>query len=160
MPPANPSAQQISILIPLAVATVAILCTIVIHALAVGATLTFIRRERHLGHAGASFWGNAGIVMVVVSFAFTAHLAEIALWAVLLMLCGEFPESAGAFGHSAGNYTTLGYGTAVMTPSWRLLGPLEAVNGTLMFGVSTAMIFSIMLRLVRERLVEFRDDRA
>jgi hypothetical protein len=28
----------------------------------------------------------------VVSCAFVAHLLEIAVWAVLFLLCGEFPE--------------------------------------------------------------------
>jgi hypothetical protein len=49
------------------------------------------------------------------------------------------------------NYTSLGYGDIVMSPSWRLLGPLEAANGLLMFGISTAMIFAVIQRLVQPR---------
>ena len=49
-------------------------------------------------------------------------------------LDGEF---AVAFSHSAVNYTTLGYGDIVMSPHWRLLGPLEAASGTLAFGWSS-----------------------
>ena len=45
----------------------------------------------------------------------------------------------------------------IMTARWRLLGPLEAANGMLMFGVSTAMIFAVIQRLVRARVPEFRD---
>jgi hypothetical protein len=44
-----------------------------------------------------------------------------------------------------------------MTPSWRLLGPLEAANGALMFGVSTAIIFAVMQRLIEARFVDLRD---
>ena len=47
------------------------------------------------------------------------------------------------------NYTSLGYGDLVMSPSWRLLGPLETANGMLLFGVSTAMIFAVMLGLIQ-----------
>ena len=90
-------------------------------------------------------------------FAFAAHLVEIALWSVLFMMCGEFSEFAAAFDHSAVNYTTLGYGDVVMTPSWRLLGPLEAADGMLMFGVSTAMIFAVIQRLVLMRFLDLRD---
>ena len=54
--------------------------------------------------------------------------------------------------HSAENYTTLGYGDVVMSPSWRLLGPLEAADGMLMFGISTALIFAVISRLVETRL--------
>jgi hypothetical protein len=42
----------------------------------------------------------------------------------------------------------------VMTPSWRLLGPLEAADGMLMFGVSTAIIVSLIQLMVRTK---FRD---
>jgi hypothetical protein len=38
-----------------------------------------------------------------------------------------------------------------MSPSWKLLGPLEAADGALMFGVSTAMIFAVIQRLILER---------
>jgi len=44
----------------------------------------------------------------------------------------------------------------VVTPSWRLLGPLEAADGMLMFGVTTAMIFAVIQRLVRARLPDLR----
>ena len=57
---------------------------------------------------------------------------------------GEF---AVAFYQSAVNYTTLGYGDIVMSPRWRLLGPMEAANGTLAFGWSTAVIVTVVIRL-------------
>ncbi len=53
--------------------------------------------------------------------------------------------------HSAVNYTTLGDDTVVMSARWRLLGPLEAADGMLMFGVSTAMIFAVIQRLIQTR---------
>jgi hypothetical protein len=136
----------------LAVSASAIVCTIIIHALTLAATVTFVRREQRLGLAGATFWINVAIVALVISFALAGHIVAIALWAVLFMVCGEFPEFGTAYYHSAVNYTTLGYGDVIMTPSWRLLGPLEAANGALMFGVSTAMIFAIIQALLRSRL--------
>jgi hypothetical protein len=72
-------------------------------------------------------------------------------------MCGEFADFGTAYYHSAVNYTTLGYGDMVMSASWRLLGPLEAANGMLLFGVTTAMIFTIMLRLVEARFEDLRD---
>jgi len=52
------------------------------------------------------------------------------------------------------NYTTLGDSDKVMSPSWRLLASLEAANGMLMFGVSTAMLFAVIQRLIQTRLSE------
>jgi hypothetical protein len=136
---------------------IAFACTTIVHALALSATVHFFRHERRLGRAGASFWIDVAIVGAVISVAFAAHLVEIALWSVVFMMCGEFPEFAAAFDHSAVNYTTLGYGDVVMTPSWRLLGPLEAADGMLMFGVSTAMIFAVIQRLLQTRFLDLRD---
>jgi hypothetical protein len=96
------------------------------------------------------------IVVAAISVALGAHLLEIAVWAVLFMVCGEFPAFGLACYHSAVNYTTLGYGDVVMTPSWRFLGPLEAANGMLLFGVSTALVFAVIQRVVQARFADFR----
>ena len=47
------------------------------------------------------------------------------------------------------NFTTLGYGDVVMSERWRLLGALEAANGILMFGVSTAMMTAAVIELLK-----------
>ena len=97
------------------------------------------------------------IVVFVILFAMAAHLIEIALWAVIFLLCGEFTDIGAAYYHSAVNFTTLGYGDVLLSPRWRMLGPLEAGNGMLMFGVSTAMAFTVILRLAQTRFVDLRD---
>ena len=148
--------QQFAMLYPLVVGIGAVACTIFVHAIALAATVNLFRHERRLGRAGAGALVDLAIVSVVISFAFVAHLIEIALWAVLLIICGEFQEFANAFYHSAVNYTTLGYGDVLLTPAWRLLGPLEAANGALMFGVSTAMIFAVIQRLLLTRFEDLR----
>jgi len=120
------------------------------------ATVDFIRRERRLGHAGVNSWHDTGIVTLAILFSLAAHLVDMALWAVLFLMCGEFSEFGTAFYHSAVNYTTLGYGDLRMTTSWRLLGPLEAADGMLMFGVSTALIFAVIQRLLQDRFADLR----
>ena len=148
--------HQFAILYPLVVGVGAVACTIFVHALALAATVNFVRHERRLGRAGAGAVIDLAIVGLVISFAFVAHLIEIALWAVLLVICGEFQGFGEAYYHSAVNYTSLGYGDLLLTPSWRLLGPLEAANGALMFGVSTAMIFAVIQRLLLARFEDLR----
>ena len=151
-----PRPEQFAILLPLVVGAGAVVSTIFVHALAVMATVNFMRHERKLGRAGAGFLVDLAIVALVISLAFVAHLIEIAFWAVLLALCGEFQEFGTAYYHSAVNYTTLGYGDLLLTPSWRLLGPLEAANGALMFGVSAAIVFAVIQRLVLARFKDLR----
>ena len=148
--------SQVAIATPLAVGAGAVLCTIFIHALAFGATVNFFRRELRLKHTGRYFIDFAIVVQVII-FSFVAHVLEVALWAWLFMICGEFKQFGPAFYHSGVNYTTLGYGDVIMGPSWKLLGPLEAADGSLMFGVSTAMIFAVTLRLVQLRFADLAD---
>jgi len=145
--------ERIAMLLPLAVGAGAVICTIFIHGLVWNTTLNFLRRERRLGRTGVSFGTDLLIVARTISLALVAHLMEIAVWALLFVICGEFSGFGTAYYNSAGNYTTLGSGL-IMTPAWRLLGPLEAAIGALMFGVSTAMIFALIQRLVQVRYTD------
>lgn len=146
--------HQIAFLIPMSVGIAAVICTIFIHALPLSATINFVRHEEKLGRVGVGLWMDTAIVTRVILYALVAHLLEIAFWAVLLVFCREFSDFDTAYYHSAVNYTSLGYGDILMSPSWRLLGPLETANGMLLFGVSTAMIFAVIQRLVAARYVE------
>lgn len=98
----------------------AVFCTIVIHALALSATVNYLHRQTRRGGAHRAYLVEFITVVQVMSFAFVAHTVEVALWARLFMIVGEFHEFGTAYYHSAVNYTTLGYGDVLMTPSWRL----------------------------------------
>ena len=146
--------HHISVLAPLGVGVIALVCTI-IYLVPLGATVNLIRRERMRGHVGTP-WTALGIFARVVFYGSLTHLLEIAFWAVLFMVCGEFSDFGTAFYRSAVNYTSLGYGDLIMSPSWRLLGPLETANGALLFGVSTAMTFAVMLWLIQARFADLK----
>jgi Ion channel len=148
-------ADRISLMAPLAVGVVASACTIAIFLLPLRATVQLVRRQRSLG--GGTPWTDAAVFVRVVSYAAIAHVAEIGLWALVFMVCGEFRDFGTAFYHSAVNYTSLGYGDLLMSPSWRLLGPLETANGALLFGISTAMIFAVMAWLIQVRFKDLKD---
>jgi hypothetical protein len=149
-------AHPTSTFVPLVVGVAAATCTMMIHLLPVRATVHLVRHEKRLGHFGKP-WIDMSIFVRVVFYAFVAHLIEMAFWGVLFMICGEFTDFGTAFYNSAVNYTSLGYGDLNTSSSWRLLGPLETANGTLLFGVSTAMIFTLMLRLIQARFVDLKD---
>jgi Ion channel len=148
--------DRVAISIPLIVGIIAIASTIVIHGAAVLAILHFLRHERRRGRAGVEFSIDLMIVAGAVMLALAAHLIDVGMWAVLLVWFGEFQAFGLACYHSAMNYTTLGYGDIVMSPAWRMLGPLEATDGLLMFGVSAAMIFAVIQGLVRTRFPDLR----
>lgn len=140
-----------AIFTPLAVGAGATFCTIIIHASALITILAVVRFKQMLDDAGVRFWRDLTFIAVTSLVALTAHLIEIAVWAVIFILCGEFSNPAEAFYHSAVNYTSLGYGDVVMSASWKLLGPLETADGWLMFGLSTAMVFAVIQQLLQER---------
>ena len=142
---------------PLAVSVGAVVCNILIHAVAVTATVNLVRMEKKGGRVGKSLWFDIAIIGRATALALVAHLIEMAVWAVLFVMCGEFVDFGAAYYHSAVNYTTLGYGDVLMSTSWRLLGPLEAANGMLLFGVTTAMLFAVMQGLVQARFADLRD---
>ena len=148
------SPDRIAILLPVGVAVTMTFCTIVIHGLGLIGIVHFLRYELRHGRAGVLFWRDVGIVAGATLVALAAHLVAVATWALVFTLCGEFSQLAPALYHSGMNYTTLGDSDKVMSPSWRLLAPLEAANGMLMFGVSTAMLFAVIQRLFQIRFSE------
>jgi len=146
-----PATDRIAILLPIAVAVTMTFSTVVIQALGLMGIIRFVRFELRLGRAGVQFRRDVGIIAAVALVALAAHVVAIATWGLVFSLCGEFSQLAGAVYHSAMNYTTLGDSDKVMSPSWRLLAPLEAANGMLMFGVSTTMLFAVIQRLIQIR---------
>lgn len=145
---------RVAIAAPLIIGIITIACTIVIQGLAVSFTLHFVRRQHSLGRAGVAFRADLRIVGSTMMIALASHLSGMCLWALLFLLIGEFEAFGTAFYHSSVNYTTLGYGELPMSPTWKMLGPIEATDGLLMFGVSTALIFAVMRRLIRVRFPE------
>jgi voltage-gated potassium channel len=75
------------------------------------------------------------------------HGLAILLWASFYRTrC--FPSWELAFYFSASSYSTVGYGDLILPFNWRLLGPLEAVTGVLMSGISVSVLFALVIRLL------------
>ena len=87
------------------------------------------------------------VVAMLVMMA--GNLVQIAAWGMLFVVLGEFVELYEAVYHSAVNFTSLGYGDVVMSKQWKLLGPLEAVNGILMLGMTGAALMAILQQLIK-----------
>ncbi|MFM4669423.1 ion channel [Aeromonas media] len=108
----------------------------------------FNQREGILAGMLALF-GTITLVML-------GNLAQIGVWGGLFLWLGEFDTLQEAIYHSGVNFATLGYGDIVMSPQWKMLGPLEAVNGTLMIGLSGASMLAVLQHHIRKQL----NDRA
>jgi hypothetical protein len=97
--------------------------------------------------AQSSLW-LAGVMIVTVLVLMAAHTVEVMVWALAYLIVGATPAGTGLVYFAFVNYTTLGYGDVVPVPHWQLLGPITAMNGVLLFGWSTAVIFEVLRRAI------------
>ena len=95
-------------------------------------------------------YSRAGISPLMVAMTLGTFV-QVGLWGGLFVVLGEFAELYDAVYHSAVNYASLGYGDIVMSKDWKLLGPLEAINGVLMLGMSAAALMVILQQLIKLR---------
>jgi hypothetical protein len=131
-----------------------LLGSVLSYAVAVLPLVRLVVRRTPPGSAPWGFWKSVAVMMSVTLLTAGVHLLHIALWAAAVLLCGQMPDFEQAFYYSAGTYTAMGTGDVVLPGPWRLLGPLEAINGLLLFGVSTAVMFAVLSRLVMNLLHE------
>jgi hypothetical protein len=92
------------------------------------------------------------VVMAATVMAITLLLAvEATAWAATYWLLGALSDTRSAVLFSLGAITTYGGSNFVLEPHWQLLGALEALNGVLLFGLTTAFLFDIVQNLQRGR---------
>jgi hypothetical protein len=70
------------------------------------------------------------------------NIVQVAFWALCYRLLGAFPDFETAMYFSGVTFTSLGYGEVLLEGRIRLLGPLQAANGLMMFGITTALFIS------------------
>ncbi len=116
-------------------------CLLLQSLLVVTALRYYSHRQGYVKHP--SLWLTIWVINGVMVILVVGNLTQIAIWALLFQLIGEFSSIGEAFYHSAVNFSTLGYGDIVMSERYKILGPLEAVNGVLMIGVSTAALMGL-----------------
>jgi len=123
-------------------------CNIAIHAFSMAAVLWAARIAAAIKTSRQALRLIA-VMIAAVSFLMAAHFAEVLVWALAYAIVGAAPKGADLVYFAFVNYTTLGYGDVTPVERWHLLGPITAMNGVLMFGWSTAVIFEILRRTVR-----------
>jgi hypothetical protein len=129
-----------------------LLASLLSYGVATALIVQLVVRLLHTDCAGLVVWKNVAVMTAVSLVTALVHLTQIALWALALLLCRAAATFEAACYCSAQNYTALGYGDFVLPQRWRLLGPLEAINGLLLFGLSTAVMFAVLSRLIATRL--------
>jgi hypothetical protein len=83
----------------------------------------------------------AAVVGTTTLLATVLHGIETGFWAIAYVFIGALPDLKSAMLYSMGAMTTYGHQTLYLEDRWRLLGTIEALNGWLLFGLSTAFLF-------------------
>ena len=126
-----------------------ILCNMLLQSLVAVGTLRMYHRRFH--HRDGLFAGVLALFSTI-TIVLAGNLLQILLWALLFLWLGEFSTLHDAVYHSGVNFATLGYGDVIMSERWKLLGPMEAVNGALMVGLSGASMLAVLQYHVRKQL--------
>jgi hypothetical protein len=80
----------------------------------------------------------------IVSILMVTLTIEVIVWALAYWIVEAAPSGSNLVDFAFVNFTTLGYGDVVPVKRWLLLGPITAMNGFLLFGWSTAVIFAVL----------------
>lgn len=127
-----------------------ILLTVVTHALATYVAIHFVLEAEVEKWPLNEIWTITLLISLVVLVMVAAAMLEALLWAGTYLAVGAFSALEPALYFSLVTFTTLGFGDLVLAPPWRILAAMEAINGVVMFGWTTALLFWMLQQLVRK----------
>ncbi|WP_027548569.1 potassium channel family protein [Bradyrhizobium sp. WSM2254] len=116
---------------------------IMIHALVTVGAIG-IARTAGRGYAARPRLHLMAVMVATASALMVSHTMEVLVWALAYAMVGAAPAGSDLIYFAFVNYTTLGYGDITPIQAWRLTGPMTAMNGILMFGWSTAVLFEVL----------------
>jgi hypothetical protein len=122
-----------------------IVLSVVLHVLGLGFINANVIRILSLVKNHRNFLTIFCVVMgVTVLLATMLHGLEATLWALAYRLLGAVADDKSAMLYSLEAITTYGHNDLYLAPHWRLMGALEALNGLLLFGLTTAFLYGLI----------------
>ena len=125
-----------------------IMFTVVIHVCGMG---LITERANRLAGDGTLGWRPTFMFMLRLAIAALAatvlHGIEAATWAGAYLYLGALPSRRVAMLYSLNAITSYGHAEIFLRPEWQLMGALEALNGMMLFGLTTAFLFAIIQRI-------------
>jgi len=74
------------------------------------------------------------------------HAIEAYIWATAYRLLGALADNKSAMLYSLNAMTSYGHEGLHLAPRWEMMGALEALNGLILFGLTTAFLFTVLHR--------------
>ena len=133
-------------LLQIALGSLMIVATTVVHAAFMVLLIRLVDKWT-VRHESPSTFGRLCAVGGTILLMFVASVIEACAWAVAFVMLGAISGWEPALYFSVVTLTTLGYGDIVLDPQWRLFGAIEAANGVIMFGCSTAVVVAVVQRM-------------
>jgi Ion channel len=127
-----------------------LVCLVVQAAVAFWSVRYYIRQSSNAAAPHSFFVGIRPLIVSMLAM-MAGNLAQIVVWGILFLLLGELDDLYEAVYHSAVNFSSLGYGDFVMSATRKLLGPLEAVNGVIMLGMTSAVLMVILQQVIKDQ---------
>ena len=121
-------------------------------------SVQYYMRQSDRMPTGRRLFSQVWPLLIAMVIMMLGNSLQIVIWGVLFLCLGEFGELYEAIYHSAVNYSSLGYGDVVMSVRWKLLGPLEAGSGVLMFAMTSAALMTILQELIKTQLAARRPN--
>jgi uncharacterized membrane protein len=124
-----------------------IVVNVIIHVIGLGfinvqlyRVLTAAQQHRYFVYLFALVMGLTAILATIL------HGIEAGIWAVAYRLLGALPDNKSALLYSLSAITTYGHSEIYLNTHWRLMGALEALNGVILLGLTTAFMYGMIQR--------------
>ena len=129
-----------------------IVLTVVIHVIGLGLINESLVRTLSGTMERGGFMAKFSVVMGITALLATLlHGVEAAIWAAAYRLLGALPGGKSAMLYSLSAMTSYGHAELFLERQWQLMGAVEALNGMLLFGLTTAFLFAIIQRVLSLR---------
>jgi hypothetical protein len=125
-----------------------IVLTVVLHVLGLG----FINKKvagvfGHMTERRYPMLVFAVVMGATTLLATILHATEAGIWAAAYQFTGALPDFKMAMLYSLNAITTYGHESLLLENRWQLMGAIEALNGCLLFGLSTAFLFGVIHKI-------------
>lgn len=126
---------------------IVVACNVILQALS---NIYFLRKfipQYKNWHKKDDFFGSFAMLVFLIMFFTLLHVGQCTLWAMVYYLnphISSLSSLSESIYFSLITFTTVGYGDVLIDSEWRILAGLEAINGIILVGWSTAMVFSFI----------------
>ena len=125
-----------------------VVCSVVIQTVFIEAAARCLQKKLGpIPKEQVTFTQFVGTLSAVTLWLLIGLLITVSIWTALFLQVEIFDSVEESFYFSLVSFTTLGFGDIVLTPDWRILAGFVATDGFLLFGLNTAVLLEVIIRM-------------